>query len=146
MRLVDANVLLHAINADSRHHAASREWLVGALGGRDVVGLPWVSLLAFLRLATKPAIFPHPLSSREAIEQAREWISAPAAVLVHPDAGHAVTLFRMLDDVGVAGNLVTDAHLAALAVARRADIVSYDTDFDRFRQIRRVEPEDLLAS
>ena len=71
MRIVDANVLIHAVNADSRHHQAARRWLDGALGGGDVVGLAWTALLAFVRLTTRPGLFPHPLPVEAALTQAR---------------------------------------------------------------------------
>lgn len=145
MRIVDANVLIYAVNGDAKHHTAARAWLDAALSGGDVVGFTWVALLAFIRLTTRPEIFDIPLSVSEASAQVRSWIAAPGAVIVHPGDTHVAYLADALDSVGVGGNLVNDAHLAALALAHRADIVSYDTDFDRFNGVRRREPHDLLA-
>lgn len=145
MRIVDANVLLYAVNTDSQHHDASRTWLDGALAGGDTVGLAWVALLAFARLSTKVGLFPHPLSVGEASQQIQDWVAAPSARVVRPTGGHAAVLAHLLDEVGAGGNLVNDAHLAALAVENRAEIVSYDTDFGRFPGVRWRRPDQLSA-
>ena len=145
MRVVDANVLLYAVNADARHHTASHAWLERALGGADTVGLSWMALLAFARLATKPEIFPSPLSPSAAMEQIQTWIDAPSAHVLHPGERHAAILGDLLEGVGTAGNLVNDAHLAAIAIEHRASVVSYDNDFSRFPGVRWHRPDALLA-
>ncbi|MGM0386440.1 MAG: type II toxin-antitoxin system VapC family toxin [Actinomycetota bacterium] len=145
MRIVDANILIHAVNADSRHHDAARRWLDAALGGGDVVGLAWTALLAFVRLTTRPGMFPRPLPVEAALAQVDGWLAAPGAVVVHPTAEHARHLRELLGARGAGGNLVPDAHLAALALEHRARIVSYDADFTRFAGVRVDLPEDLLA-
>lgn len=129
MKIVDANVLLYAVNTTSEHHKPSLRWLDGALSGADRVGFAWVPLLAFVRLATKVGLFPRPLPREAAITQVADWLAAPSAVLVNPTVRHADILARMLTYVGTGANLVNDAHLAALAVEHRASIVSYDSDF-----------------
>ncbi|OBG84651.1 ribonuclease [Mycobacterium sp. E802] len=144
MRIVDANVLLYSVNSSSEHHVASRQWLDGALSGADGVGLAWVPMLAFVRLVTKAGLFPSPLRADEALGRVADWLSAPSAVLVNPTPRHAEILGQMLDAAGVGGNLVNDAHLAALAVEHRATIVSYDADFGRFDGVRWDRPDDLL--
>ena len=144
MRTADANVLTHAVNADPRHHQAARRWLDGALGGGDVVGLAWTALLAFVRLTTRPGLFPHPLPVEAALTQVESWLSAPGAVVVHPTAEHGRHLRELLVARGTGGNLVPDAHLAALAREHRARIVSYDADFSRFAGVHVEIPEDLL--
>lgn len=144
MRIVDANVLLYAVNSASRHHEPSRRWLDSALSGSDTVGLAWVALLAFIRLTTKEGLFPSPLSAEEAVGQVAEWCQAPSAVLINPTVRHIDIVGRLLADVGVGGNLVNDAHLAALAIEHRARIVSYDSDFGRFDGVRWDRPDDLL--
>lgn len=144
MRIVDANVLLYAVNADANHHAASRAWLDAALAGSDSVGFTWLALLSFLRISTKPEIFPEALSSADAAEQVEAWIAAPGAEVMQPGEGHSRLLGRLLDDSGTAGNLTNDAHLAAIAIERRAQVVSYDRDFDRFAGLRWHRPEELL--
>jgi toxin-antitoxin system PIN domain toxin len=143
MKIVDANVLLYAVNSASQHHRGSRRWLDAALSGADGVGFAWVPLLAFVRLTTKEGLFPRPLSPQEAIGQVADWLGAPTATVVAPTARHAEILTRLIGEVGTGGNLVNDAHLAALAVEHRAGIVSYDNDFGRFG-VRWDRPDDLL--
>jgi toxin-antitoxin system PIN domain toxin len=144
VKIVDANVLLYAVNTASEHHEPSLRWLDAALSGDDSVGLAWVPLLAFVRLTTKDGLFPSPLRPEEAIGQVVDWLSAPGAVAVHPSPRHADILSRMLTCAGTGGNLVNDAHLAALAVEHRASIVSYDSDFGRFDGVSRLRPDELL--
>lgn len=144
MRLCDANVLLYSVNSASEHHRASRSWLDHALSGNDVVGLAWVPLLAFVRLTTKVGLFPQPLSPDQAMRQVVDWCGAPGARVVGPTPRHADVLAGLLTGVGTGGNLVNDAHLAALALEHRASVVSYDTDFGRFDGVRWDTPDALL--
>lgn len=145
MRVVDANVLLYAINSADVHHRESRSWLDSALAGADVVGLNWVALLAFVRLSTSTRIFPSPLTAAEAMEQVQDWIGAPSAHVLTPGQRHADILAELLTRSGAAGNLVNDAHLAALAIEHRGSLVSYDTDFVRFDAVRTYRPDQLLG-
>lgn len=140
MKLVDANVLLYAVNADTPRHEASKRWLDEALNGGATVALAWVALLAFIRLTTKRSIFARPLHPNEAIGQVTDWLSQPSAVVVEPTARHLDVLQQLLVPFGTGGNLVNDAHLAALAVEHRCDVVTYDRDFARFDGIRTEEP------
>ncbi|HEX6390659.1 MAG TPA: type II toxin-antitoxin system VapC family toxin [Solirubrobacteraceae bacterium] len=141
MVIVDANVLLYARNADARQHATARTWLDGALSGAEGVGLPWVSLLAFLRIATNPRATAVPLTAEAATAQVERWLAAPSAITVAPTARHAAILAGLLQQAGTAGNLVTDAHLAALAIEHGATIVSFDRDFGRFAGLTHRVPE-----
>lgn len=143
MKLVDANVLLYAVNEDAEHHARSRAWLDGALSGRDTVAFAWIAVLAFVRLATKDGLFPHPLSVDGAMARVDAWLAAAPSVVVNPTSDHARILARLLGDVGTGGNLVSDAHLAALAVAHRCEVVSFDHDFGRFDEITWAPPPPL---
>jgi hypothetical protein len=144
MKIVDANVLLYAVNSASDHHRASLRWLDGALSGADAVGFAWVPLLAFVRLVTRPGLFPSPLHPDAAIGQVADWLGAPTAVTLEPTPRHAEILGRMLAVVGAGANLVNDAHLAALAIEHRGSVVSYDSDFGRFPDVRWHRPDALL--
>lgn len=145
MKIVDANVLLSAVNQDAAHHDEARSWLDQALSGNDTVGFSWVALLAFVRISSRTGLFARPLTVDEAMQQVGDWLAAAGAVVAHPGPGHAEHLGRILRELGTGGNLVNDAHLAALAVEHRAEIVSYDSDFSRFGGVRWRRPDDLLG-
>jgi toxin-antitoxin system PIN domain toxin len=145
VRVVDANVLLYAVNSDAAHHEDSREWLDRALGGGDVVGFTWVALLAFIRLSTSPRIFRAPLRPDEAIAQVEDWLASPSAHVLHPGERHPVILRSLLTELNTAGDIVNDAHLAAVALEHRGSIVSYDNDFARFPRVRWDRPDALFA-
>ena len=132
MLLLDANVLLHAVNERSREHAHAERWLRQALGGGEAVAFAWTVLLAFLRLATHPSVFSDPLTSDRAADLVERWLAARPAVTVTPTARHLPLLRGLLAQTGTAGNLVGDAHLAALALEYGATVVSFDRDFGRF--------------
>ena len=140
MVIVDANVLLYAVDRASAHHERARSWMDTSLAGAEAVGLAWIALLAFIRIGTSPAILPQPMTGDEATGQVEAWLDAPAAVVAEPTARHGALLRGLLRETGTAGNLVTDAHLAALAIEHGADIVSYDRDFGRFPQVRHRLP------
>jgi uncharacterized protein len=138
--VTDANVLLYAVDQASAHHEESLEWLDHSLSGAEAVGLAWVVLLAFIRIATNAVIYPNALSVEDATAQVQTWIGASGAVIVEPTARHADVLRGLLLESGTAGNLTTDAHLAALAIEHGAELVSYDRDFGRFKGVRHRLP------
>lgn len=140
MKLVDTNVLLYAVDTSASKHEAAHTWLSKALGGAETVGFPWVVVLGFIRLATHPSIQTHPLTPSRAIDIVDEWLTRPPAAVLEPAASHLATLRPLLEATGTGGNLVTDAHLAALARQYGATVVTYDNDFDRFEGVRRQEP------
>lgn len=140
MLLVDANVLVHAVNQSSREHAVARDWLRGALLGSEAVAFDWTVVLAFLRLATHPAVFPHPLTVAQAAGAAEAWLEAPPAVRLDATRQHLPLLRGLLERAGTAGNLVGDAHLAALALEHGATVVSFDRDFARFDGVDLLRP------
>jgi toxin-antitoxin system PIN domain toxin len=142
VHLVDANVLLYAVNEASTHHERCRSWLDDALAAHEPVGFAWLVLLAFVRLSTNPSVFARPLEPGQATGLVRAWISQPAAVVVEPDHRHADVLADLLADAGTAGNLVNDAHLAALAIEHGATITTFDADFGRFSGVRWARPGD----
>lgn len=132
MILVDANVLIYAVNQDSPNHDEARVWLEGVLDSTETVGLAWIVLLAFVRLVTNERIFPSPMTTDQAFDCVDTWLSHPNVVVASPDAGHALVLRDLLGRTGGAANLVNDAHLAALALSHGATVASYDGDFNRF--------------
>ncbi len=144
MRIVDANVLLYAVNEATPQHPASARWLDEALDGNDTVGFSWNALLAFIRIATNPRVMPRPMSAEDAMAQVHEWIAAPSAHILHPGERHASILEDLLIASGTAANLVNDAHLAALAVEHRTTVVTFDTDLARFDGVRAKRPDELL--
>jgi uncharacterized protein len=141
VKLVDANVLLYAVNTDAQRHEASRRWLDRSLSGDDTVAFAWIALLAFVRLVTKAGLFPRPLTVDQALDRVHAWLAAGPAVVVEPTADHPAVLRRLLQDVGVGGNLVNDAHLAALALEHRCVVVSWDHDFSRFPGVAWEQPD-----
>jgi hypothetical protein len=141
VKLVDLNLLLYAVNADAPHHQRARDWWEAALSGTETVALAWPVVLGFLRLATRPGLFPHPLTCEQALTLLDEWIQQPVVVLLNPGERHWSLLQALLTAAGTAGNLTTDAFLAALAVEYDAELHSADADFLRFSPpLRFVNP------
>jgi uncharacterized protein len=141
MYLVDADVLVYAADADSDHHEAARDWLDEcAAGVPRSVGLPWPSLLAFLRLVTNPRIYSPPASAADAWERIEDWLSRPAVWIPAPGARHQAVLGSLVRECRPTGNLVPDAHLAALALEHGLTVVTTDTDFARFPGLARLDP------
>ncbi len=136
MKLPDVNVLLYAVDESSRHHDTARPWLEEALSGSETVAFCWSVLLAFVRLSTRPVVFEQPLSADEALDLVEAWLAQPCATVVEPTPRHLAVLRDLLGSVGTAGNLTTDAHLAALAIEHGAELCSYDGDFGRFPGLR----------
>lgn len=140
MNVVDANVLIYAVNDDSDRHHEARTWLDRSLSGDAIVGFSWIAVLAFVRLVTKASLFTRPLSVEGAFDRVDAWLAGPAAVVVEPTAQHAALVRSLLGAAGSGGNLVNDAHLAALSIEHRGRIVSYDSDFARFAGVRWSSP------
>jgi hypothetical protein len=136
MQVVDANLLLYAVNSDSSHHDRARAWLDHELSGGGIVGFPWLAVVAFVRLSTHPAVFPSPLSFEDAMGTVHRWLQQPSSVIVEPGPRHADLLTSLLGALGTAGNLVNDAHVAAIAIEHRGEVVSFDNDFSRFEGVR----------
>lgn len=140
MRLVDANVLIYAVNETSPQHDLARTWLDDALSGDETIGFAWSVILAFLRLTTHPAVFPQPLEPERATAIVRAWTDQPTARLIDPSPRHLEVLSGLLAETGTAANLVSDAHLAALAIEHHATLVTFDADFGRFREVCTERP------
>ena len=138
--IVDANVLLYAEDESSPHHAPAVRWLMNALNGPVRIGLPWPSLLAFVRIRTHPRVYERPLPPAEAWARVTEWLAAPAAWVPTPTEGHAEVLGRLVLQYQLRGTAIPDAHLAALAIEYGVGVCSTDTDFARFDGLRWVNP------
>ena len=138
--LVDANVLLYAVDETSPFHPPARTWLEAALNGTRRVALPWSSTTAFVRIATNPRALRDPLQPAEAWDHVEAWLDAPAAWVPQAGEGHRAILGRLIRDYDLRANLVADAALAALCIEHGLDIVSADTDFARFTEITWINP------
>jgi len=141
--IVDANVLLYAVDEQSSFHASSRTWLNEAMNGDERVGLPWASLLAFQRIITHPRVTATPLDAADAWGYITDWLDADQAWVPVPGTRHRDILGRLLADGDLRGNLVPDAHLAALAIEHGTPICSYDSDFARFDGLTWLNPRHL---
>lgn len=140
MILVDANILIYASLDAFDQHGRAAEWLDAQLNGTTRVGLPWVALVAFLRIVTNPRSFRRPVPMRAACEQLSQWLACETAWIPQPTEHHAETLVALLELPGIYGNLVTDAHLAALAIEHGLILCSTDGDFARFSKLRWINP------
>jgi uncharacterized protein len=139
--VVDANVLIYLADADSARHAAVQAWMQRVLDEGEVLGLPWLCLVAFVRLTTLPNILRKPLCPEQALSFVEQLLAdSDAAVLLESGPQHYPGFARLLRDLGSAGNLSYDAHIAAIALAHGGRLASFDRDFDRFAGITRVEP------
>jgi toxin-antitoxin system PIN domain toxin len=140
VKLLDANLLLYAVDESSPRHEAARTWFEDALSGTETIAFCWTVLLAFVRISTRAAVFEHPLDAGEALDLVDDWLDQPCASVVHPPPRHAGVLRELLTPLGTAGNLTTDAHLATLAIEHGAELCSCDADFSRFAGLRWTDP------
>lgn len=140
MILVDANLLLYAYHPRAEQHEQSRAWLESVLSGPDLVRFAWLTLWAFLRIATTTRVFEQPLSAVEAEAAISSWLAQPVAGIVEPGERHWDILRGLMRDAQATGPLVMDAVLAALAIEHGATVYTTDRDFSRFPGIRWVNP------
>ena len=140
MTIVDANLLLYAYNADAPQQSVAAGWLTELLKSGEVIAVPWVSLWAFIRIATNSRIWSNPLSAKQVFAILDEWLAQPGVVLLQPGPRHAEILKRLIVEYGVCGPLVTDAVLAALALENGAFLASADQNFRRFPEVRWTNP------
>ncbi|MGH9418337.1 MAG: type II toxin-antitoxin system VapC family toxin [Thermoanaerobaculia bacterium] len=140
MILVDANLLIYAIDLDSPHHRQAQAWLEGILSGTTPVGLAWIVVLAFLRITTRKTSARNPLTPERAIAHVDSWLALPHVTLVFPGEKHWPILRNLLQSSGTAGNLTSDAHLAALAIEQGYSVYSGDHDFRRFAGLKVINP------
>jgi toxin-antitoxin system PIN domain toxin len=132
MKLPDTNVLVYAVNVAAPQHRKATAWLKSAFDSAPGVALSWMALVGFVRLTTRPGVLSRPLAVEDALTVMNHWLGTPGAQVVHPGPRHAMLLGRLLLAAGTAGNLTSDAHLAALALEHGATVGTFDRDFRRF--------------
>ena len=140
MKLPDVNLFLYAADESSPRHRSALAWVNETLSGTETVALAWATMLGFIRISTNPAAFGKALDPEEALDVVDGWLAQPPATIVHPTERHASVLRDLLVPLGAAGNLTSDAHLAALAIEHGATLCSCDVDFSRFRGLRWIDP------
>lgn len=140
MILPDINLLVYAYNEDAPYHSAAKAWWEHCLSGSVPVGLAWVVLLGFIRLMSSRRILLEAMLPDEAVHHCRTWLAQPNTRLVTPGPTHIDVLGSLLDGPSISANLVTDAHLAALAIEHQAELHSNDNDFSRFSGLRWCNP------
>ena len=140
MKLVDLNLLVYAVNRDSPAHASAKSWILSALSAEEPIVLCWAVLLGFLRITTQHRILSKPLTAERAIEVVDGWVNHPLVRIIGPGPDHWRILQHLLTETGVAGNLTTDAHLAALAIEHGFELCSTDRDFSRFPGLNWLNP------
>jgi len=140
VRIPDLNLLIYAVDERAPHHAAALPWWNATLSGSETVGLAWSVLLGFVRLTTNPRVVQAPLASDAALDYVDRWLAHSVTTVIEPTSRHAGVLRDLLGTTGTAGNLVADAHLAALAIEHGGALCSADHDFGRFRGLEWVDP------
>ncbi len=140
MIVPDLNLLIYAHSDGAPDHDAARRWWEGLVNGAERVGVPWVVATGFVRLMTHPRVLARPARPAEAVDHVREWFRFPHIIPINPGADHLGCLRRNLDAAGVGANLVTDAHIAALAMEYQAQVHTNDADFRRFPGLRCRNP------
>lgn len=140
MILLDVNLLVYAYDGSSKDHLQARQWWEDQLNGSQMIGLSWVGVLGFVRLLTNPRIFKNPYSPQEILDVVDVWLRQPHVKIVHPAEQHFSRLASLIIQVGTAGNLTTDAHLAALAIERGLVLQTTDADFARFPGLKWNNP------
>lgn len=140
MILVDINLLIYATSERTKKHRDARSWLEAQLNGSSRVGLPWTCLLGYLRITTNRRAFPDAISMEKAWNQIDEWLGCDQVWIPQPTERHAAVLGSLCAQPGVHGDLVSDAHLAALAIEHGLTLCSTDGDFARFRELKWQNP------
>jgi toxin-antitoxin system PIN domain toxin len=140
MKLIDANLLLYAEDSLSEHHEAARTWWDAQLSGSEPVALCWPVLNAFLRIATNARLHQRPLTLKEATERVQSWFNQSCLRVIQPTEAHWKIFQQTLRSGNAVGNLVTDAHLAALAMEHNCVLQSTDADFSRFQGLKWKNP------
>ena len=140
MIVLDANILLYAYNSDAPNHERCERWLKEVFSSGEVIGLPTVTIWAFLRITTNARIWTRPKSAADAFGIVREWLDHPSAMPLHPGKRHFEILEELVVDHAVSGPLMTDAVLAAVAIENGAVLASTDQGFSRFAGLKWLNP------
>lgn len=146
MIVPDINLLLYAYDSSSPFHKKAASWWRRCLSGTEPVGLAAVVIFGFVRIGTNPRVFQNPMTAAEAARHVRSWLVQPVIQVLEAPADHTDHVLRLLETLGAAGNLVTDAQIAALALDHDATVQTADTDFLRFRGLRWFNPITGVAS
>ena len=140
MIVPDVNLLIYAYDETSPHHATAREWWEGALSGTEPVAIPWVVVLAFVRLMTHPSLAENPMTVEQTRSVVTEWLALGHVRLLSPSSATIDLFFRLLVGAGTGGNLCTDAMIAATAMEYGGRVYSNDRDFGRFADLEWRNP------
>ena len=140
MIIPDLNLLLYAYSTEDPGHIAARDWWISLLSGEETIGIPLAISVGFIRLATNPSIVSPPMRSDQAVALVKEWFRSPRTIHLDSGVNHFDHLKQCLNAAGRAGRLVTDAHIAALALDHDAEIHSADQDFGLFPNVRWRNP------
>ncbi len=140
MKIVDVNVLIYATNAATHLHHIAKEWLDRAMQDSATIALPTMVTVAYVRLVTNARVMAQPLPVAHATTIVEQWLTRPNVTVPSPTTRHYAIMAELLDVTGVGGNLVSDAHLGALAIEHGAELWSFDNDFDRFPGLRWRRP------
>lgn len=140
MKVVDLNLLLYATNQEDPNHQKALRWCSENFSAHETIGFAWITIVGFLRLSTRRGVFQKPLTHEQSLDRLNQWLERPNVRVINESSDHWTILEGLIREAGTAGNLATDAHLAALAISRGATLVSCDTDFSRFRHLRWENP------
>lgn len=140
MKLPDANLLVYAADTAAPAHDRARRWLEAELSSGETFALAWSVLLAFVRLTTNPKVFEDPYPVADALDVVDGWLAQPSTTVIGPTERHATVVRELLEPVGTGGNLVTDAHLGAIAIEHGATLCTADRDFGRFTGLKWQNP------
>lgn len=140
MILVDANILLYAEDSLHPGHEQARVWWDAQLSGTGTVCLCWTVLCAFIRIGTNPRVFENPLSLEQALASVQSWLDQPCTRIIRPTERHWIVFQQVLTDGQAVANLVSDAHLAALAIEHGCELASTDSDFARYAKLKWKNP------
>ncbi len=146
MIIPDINLLLYAYDSSSVFHAKAAAWWAGCMRGTEPIGLPQVVLFGFLRVGTNARAFENPMTAAEAAGNIHAWLAQPAVELLEGGPQHVAQVLKLLAALGTAGNLVSDAQIAALALDHDAVLHTGDTDFMRFPGLRWFNPLTGMGS